>query len=261
MKNIYFLHIPKTAGTFINSTIVKELNKNNITNYASNSRNFPHIIDFKNTQYISGHFGTYPITQSSYIDFFTMLRNPLDLSVSYFNFLYNNKYDSIYSNVIGYKNKLIKYLFHDNNTKIYNNIQSRFLSNSAKNYIFYPNNKSREDIEKDISSENFMWFVDDENTSFENAVKTINSCSFIGSVENIEDFCIKLKQYFLLNLEIDINFDTNKKINSSVAVDGLNTYSTNDAIGMLSKDDIEMFVSNNKIDYMVYSYAIRHNLI
>jgi len=261
MKNIYFLHIPKTAGTFIDSAIIKGLDKKNIPHYANKSSEFPHKINFEEVRYISGHFGTYPIKNSSYLDFFTILRNPLDLSISYFNFVYNIKYDHIYSNIKGYKNRLIKYLLNDENTKIYNNIQSRFLSNSADSSIFYPNNKTREELETSSSANNFMWFVNDENTSFDNAVKVIDACSIVGSVENLESFCEKLNKYFLLNLDINIEFDINKKVNESFAIDNGIRYTTEDAINLLSTEVIEEFILNNKLDYLIYSYALRHDLI
>jgi hypothetical protein len=261
MKNIYFLHIPKTAGTFIDSAIIKGLDKENIPHYANKSSEFPHKINFEEVRYISGHFGTYPIKNSSYLDFFTILRNPLDLSISYFNFVYNIKYDHIYSNIKGYKNRLIKYLLNDENTKIYNNIQSRFLSNSADSSIFYPNNKTREELETNSDSNNPMWFVDNKNTSFDNAVKTIDACSLVGSVENLESFCEKLSKYFLFNLGVNIEFETNKKVNESFAIDNGIRYTTEDAINLLSKEVIEEFILNNKLDYLVYSYALRHDLI
>jgi hypothetical protein len=76
MKQLYFLHIPKTAGRFVKENIASELSKNNINSYTNT--HFPHDVDLTRQVYIAGHFGTYPIETIDNIDVACIVRNPID---------------------------------------------------------------------------------------------------------------------------------------------------------------------------------------
>ena len=90
MNQLYFLHIPKTAGSFINYSISEELNKHNILNYSHEVlSNFPHNIDFDNTSFLGGHFAASPLAFNPNFYVACILRDPLERSISYFNFVYH----------------------------------------------------------------------------------------------------------------------------------------------------------------------------
>ncbi len=59
MKQLYFLHIPKTAGRFVKENIRTTLYANDINSYTNT--HYPHNVNLNDQSYIAGHFGTYPI--------------------------------------------------------------------------------------------------------------------------------------------------------------------------------------------------------
>ena len=106
MKQLYFLHIPKTAGQFITESIRISLEKNGIENFSLYNGSFISEEKLKNSVYIGSHFGTYPMDIIDGIDTVTILRDPVERSISQFNFLYDERYKELYKNIDGYLNRL-----------------------------------------------------------------------------------------------------------------------------------------------------------
>ena len=147
MKQLYFLHIPKTAGQFITESIRESLEKAGIENYFIYNGSFVSQERLKNSIYIGSHFGTYPMDIIDSIDTFTILRDPVERAISQFNFLYETRYKELYKNLDGYLSRLRFYLFEDKNMLGLRNYQARFLCNPANPRRF----ESEEEFEKMIA--------------------------------------------------------------------------------------------------------------
>jgi hypothetical protein len=260
LNQLYFLHIPKTAGSFINYSISKELNKNNILNYSHQvDSNFPHSIDFDNISFLGAHFAASPLVFNPNFYVACILRDPLERSISYFNFTYHI-YRKKYKDKNTYKERLIEYLFNDPDTRILDNVQSKFICNQVEPDIFNPKN-SRESIERNYFGSQFCWFLQDIGIKESFVKKQIDSFDIVGTVENIGQFCDKLHDWFYDNYKISINFDIDNKVNKTEypVEDGI-VYNTRAAIECLTPAEIASFKINNFIDYNIYDY-VRSNEI
>lgn len=84
----YHLHIPRTSGVFIRDEIIKKSDENN---FLGHTEKIPKsFIGFKN---VSGHFATTPIKDMD--NNFSVIRNPIDLTISYINYMRDCFYESI----------------------------------------------------------------------------------------------------------------------------------------------------------------------
>ena len=258
MKQLYFLHIPKTAGKFVGACVKKALENTDKRFYIST--HYPNDFDISNKSYISGHFGTYPIDKVPSIDVACILRNPIDARISYFNFIYKDQLINRpeYLAIDSYLDKLKFYLFEDKNYLMHNNYQARFICNSADARSF--NAKGfYEEYGKDLIASTgfdkgkaFTWFVNNENTSLEYAIKQIDSFKIVHTTERLDWFMAKLNNWFNKNHEISIEYDLSILVNdSSTVVDGI-SYTTNVLKSMLSEEDKDRVLKLNDIDYSLY---------
>lgn len=260
MKQLYFLHIPKTAGRFVKENIASCLSENNISNYTNTY--FPHSVDLNKQAYIAGHFGTYPIETLENIDVACIVRNPIDARISYFNYRYDFFVDKKeYVEIDSYVDKLRYYLFSDPDAKIHENYQARYICNPADARIFNSQQflaKDKIDLEKEGKFNNgklSTWFVENEKTSLEFAKQQIDSFDIIGTVDEIDLFMLKKRKWFRDNYQVDIKWDTMDKINSSlVNYKGIG-YTTGMLKDLLSKEEKELVLKNNHIDYEIYKYV------
>jgi hypothetical protein len=263
MKQLYFLHIPKTGGNFLNNAICPELDKINLSHYTTSST-FPHTVDFSKQIYIAGHWGTYPIKLLPNIDTACLIRNPIDARISYFNFIYPfmiaPKQDSEYNKYSKYIDKFKYYVFEDKKFELHNNFQSRFICNSANDIIFDQEKflKSGEALISQTKIQEgyaFGWFIENNNTSYDNCLKEINNFKFIDCFDNIAGFSDKIKKWFLENYNINIYFNIAKKENVS-SVEYNNVVYTSEKIkDMLTDNDLSMIKYNNSLDQKVYEYV------
>jgi hypothetical protein len=258
-KQLYFLHIPKTAGSFVSKNI-KDSISNNLLCYVSNK--YPNNKEFlKSKIYISAHAGRYPIDYLDSPDVATLIRDPISARASYFNFIYPRfmfnrpEYQSIKSN----REKFLYYLFEDKNFLVHNNYQSRFICNSPDPRSWDPEafyTKHRiEMMNKFYEGAGFDWFIGNENTSVDNAIKNINSFQIVNTVDNIEIFCGKIKDWFLLNHNIKINFDLNTKINVGPSELNEEKVSSNYFINLLTQGEKDRVLELNSIDLDVYNFV------
>lgn len=266
LKQLYFLHIPKTAGRYISENIKESLDKHNISHHITN--HFPNNNNFVNKSYISMHAGTYPIEKISDLDVATIVRNPIDARVSYFNFIYNKALYSRedYMSISSPLEKLRYYLFEDSNFKSHNNYQSRFICNPADERSFKPLEFHRDHYEEMMypflrKGEGFTWFVNNDNTTLENTISKINSFKIVSTLENIDLFKDNVSLWFKENYDAEIKF-SNNKINNSVTNFGDGRYlGSQDLIDMLSDQDKEDIINNNSIDYAVYKYINERTIL
>jgi uncharacterized protein YneR len=259
MKQLYFLHIPKTAGKFLSASIEKSIPENKKTLYIST--HFPNNKEFlKDKIYISAHAGMYIPETIENIDVATIVRNPINARASYFNFIYHMYLDKRkeYLDLNTMREKFLYYLFEDNNFLSHNNYQSRFLCNSSnpkswdrKEYF----KSSNELLKKYYDGQGFDWFVGDEKTSLDLAISNISKFKIKNTVDRMDLFLKNISEWFLDNHNLAIKFNKDDKINESVSTFKGDSYSSKDLIEMLSKDDIEKILKLNSIDYAVYNFV------
>ena len=209
------------------------------------------------------HAGTYPIDIVKDIDVATIVRNPVEARLSYFNFIYTRalsmreEYKSIESPI----EKLRYYLFEDPNFKMHNNYQSRFICNSADARSFSPLDFYKNHYETMMipflkKGKAFDWFIDDTKTSKENALSAIKEFKIVNSLDRIDLFESNINNWFQANYKIDIDFDKNNIVNSGVFdYENKKSVTTGYLVSLLSQLDIDLILKNNEIDYFIYNYV------
>ncbi len=261
MKQLYFLHIPKTAGKYISENVKKALDENNISYYIST--HYPNNNNFTTKAYTSMHAGTYPVDLIGDIDVATVVRHPVEARLSYFNFIYNRALFSRkeYIDRESTLEKLRYYLFEDPNFILHNNYQSRFLCNPADERSFDPFHFYKNHYEELMGpflkkGEAFTWFVGNENTTKENALNAVNKFAIVNSLDRIDLFENNISKWFNQNYGIKIVFDKENIINAGVFDYGDEKNITTKYLkSLLSEDDIQMILKNNDIDYFIYNYV------
>lgn len=259
MKQLYFLHIPKTAGKFISNGILNSIPEHSGSLYIST--HFPNNKEFLlDKVYISAHAGTYIPETIADVDVATIVRHPVDARASYFNFIYHMYLDARkeYMDLNTMKEKFFYYLFEDKNFLSHNNYQSRFLCNPSdsrswdrKQYF----KESNDILKKYQTGLAFDWFVGNEKTSLELAMQNLSKFKIKNTVDRIDLFLKDISDWFLDNHGLVINFNDNDRINESLSTHNEKSYSSKDLIEMLSKKDIEKILDLNSIDYSVYNFV------
>jgi hypothetical protein len=258
MKQLYFLHIPKTAGQFLTESIRNSLDKNDFKNYFVYNGDFVSDEKLKDSIFIGSHFGTYPMDIIDKIDTLTILRDPVERSVSQFNFLYEQRYKDLYKDIDGYLNRLKFYLFEDENMFGLRNYQARFLCNPANPKRF----KSQEEFNKlieelsvpfDLGFPN-TWLVDNELTDLNFAKSQLEKISIVGTSDNLEPVFKKIDKWFLDNYNLKIEY-LKEGINTSSINENGKIYTTQDCLKMLTEEELEKLKKINSIDQELYEYA------
>ena len=98
----------------------------------------------------------------------------------------------------------------------------------------------------------FTWFVNNDNTSIENATLMINSFDIVNTVESMDMHYKSISKWFFVNHNIDIKLNPNKIINSSNTLFKGSIYTTKKLVDMLTDKEKEKILENNYIDYHVY---------
>ena len=261
LKQLYFLHIPKTAGKFVGKCVSESLKETSLKFYISTR--YPDEFNVFDKAYLSGHYGTYPIEKNPSMDVACIVRNPVDARVSYFNFIYKDQLIGRpeYDRIDSYLDKLKYYLFEDQNYFAHNNYQARFICNPADEKSF--NLKGfYEDYGFDMMNEMgfhkgkaFTWSVEDKNTSLEKSIYSINSFKIVNTADRLDLFMERMNRWFLENYNQEIKYDLNEMVNTSKTLHNETSYKTKDLIEMLSFEDKELIIKNNYIDYAIYSYV------
>jgi len=256
-KKLYFLHIPKTAGKFISANIKNSLEKNNIPFYIST--HYPNNSEFlKSKVYISAHAGTYPINLIDEIDVATIVRDPVSARASYFNFIYPFylKEREEYSKLNTIREKFLYYLFEDENFLIHNNYQSRFICNPADERSWNLKKFYEVDgvnlMKKYYEGKGFDWFVSDENTSLELAVKNISNFKIKNTMDNIDLFVKNIQNWFMENYKIEVPFKMDTKINVGLTEYNNSKKNSSEVMSLLNNKEVDKLIELNSIDYQIY---------
>jgi hypothetical protein len=267
LKQLYFLHIPKTAGKFVGKCVRDSLSNTDLKIYIST--HYPNEFNVFDKAYVSGHFGTYPIEKNPSMDVACLLRNPIDARVSYFNFIYKDQMVGRpeYDNLNSYLDKLKYYLFNDSNYELHNNYQARFICNPANEKSFNLKgfhedygNQMMKDIGLD-KGKAFTWFVGNDKTSLDLAMNNIMSFKIVNTAERLDLFMSRIDKWFIKNYDQQIHYNLFDRVNTSSTKYDEVVYKTNDLIDMLTTDEKNLILSNNHIDYSLYLYIKEKELM
>ena len=227
--SIYHLHIPRTAGIYLSQNVVPYLISNRVEHFASNRT----VIDpekIKNSKFVSGHFGLMPLEYMQDPEVFTVLRNPVERFISYFNYttgLIRTRSEA--------HQKLDNWLYGEQSL-VQSNMQSKFLTG----YMNYE--KFNQGVNQFQNAVYNSWFI--ENYSLDKDTIKANIDKF--NVFTMEDYDLFL-ELFNDKLEKDFGFRTFRhkdKSNSSTDI-GIK----------FSKSQINKIEELNSIDMEMYEYV------
>lgn len=224
---IYHLHIPRTSGIYVKNFVVPQLNARSIKHFASNRTDID--TDFiKDCKYVSGHFGVMPISLIPDISVFTVLRDPVERFISYFNYTtgVNMPEDKLME-------KLNAWLYGND---IQHNMQSKFLTGAMNVSKFNSGHRL-----KNASVDN-GWWIEDFSLDINNIKRSLDNM-YAYTMENYDSF----KEDFNLALDNEFGFkifQNNYKVNSTIK----NSLP-------LTPDIINRIREINSIDQEVYDYV------
>ena len=234
---LYFLHIPKTSGSALmasisnNPEIVKNCifpdntllpeNKEQILKFFKSKK-------FDNYSFIKGHFACTPYIYSDNIQSFSLIRDPLERSISYFKY-------HVPASAIVYPESFYFYLNQNPN------IQSANLTGCLK-------------WEK-INRKEYRCYLDTPEISFNELLINIKQ-------KNITLSTVKNRKFLLKEIEQSFSLILNKKIflDPDCVTNGYriqyNPYTMD--LSCLTQNVKEDFKLLNNLDYQLYNYVKDH---
>ena len=228
MSSIYYLHIPRTSGTYIKNNVIPHLKSNGVKHFASN-RTKIEIENIKESQFVCGHFGLMPLDYMKNPEVFTIIRNPVERFISYFRHTTKSK-----SKGIEAEEKLEKWLYGDQ-SEIQSNAQSKFLTGKINIEKFNICQGQQDAVFN-------QWFIEGYSLDLKDIISNVDKFK-IYTLEEIDLFKLDMNK----SLKNSFNFSTFKhsdKANSSYDV-GIN----------FTKSHIERIKDLNRIDLEVYEYV------
>ena len=227
--SIYHLHIPRTAGIYVNNNVLPYLISNGIPHFASN-RSFIDTDKIKEAKYVGGHFGTMPIELMDNPDVFAVVRDPVERFISYF------KYTTglIRTKSQAYQ-KLDNWLYGDQ-LEMQSNLQSKFLTGKMDIHKFNPG------VTEFQKAVNNGWFIEDYSLDIQNIKNAVDQY-YIYTIDNYNLFKEDLNKALKANFGFT-TFKHKDKANES------------DDIGIqFTKSQIERVKELNSIDMEMYDYV------
>jgi hypothetical protein len=237
---IFFMHIPKTAGSSLNKMLASNFIKRNTQLHIETDRknNYKNV-DLTNLKMVSGHIHLYDIIKNFNLNNFlriTVLRNPYEQLISHINWLRfvgskpNGKFFKAHSEPIREVALKTKEINFTNTTEVerfitqmppignrlFNNCQTRFLLNKKKPTI--------------------------DKGSAQEAIKTLHYFDLIGTVENLDTFMEKIQE--------KMYWEKDKKIIKSNALN--NKYKLDKNSGKLKNILKPLFQE----DQIIYDYVL-----
>lgn len=226
-KAIYHLHIPRTSGIFIKNVLLDYSQKTNKTVLSGHNIEI-NINDFKNKDYIIGHYGLTPVPHS--LKTFAILRDPVERSFSYMKYIWKWFYnDKKIEDVFNF------FLTDTKFKELLSNQQSKFLTQTT-NLDEY--NKNIYDMNKHVLS---GWSLINKEITKDSVLESIKKNNI--EILFFEDNDLYKKVFNIFELDNVSDLDFSKKINESPIID-LEFY----------KECYNEIYSLNNIDIEVYNF-------
>jgi len=237
-KILYFMHIPKTAGTSINNIVKSNFKNDKIYPFPTYHKIFTNSkLDYDSYELISGHF-TMSFIQNikSAVDTITVFRNPISRVISAYNHIMREpeaNFEFNYFKKCNIKQALQTYPW------LFSNQQTKHLG-WTKNILKIPRSK----ITIPFSIENWKLFYQNINMDeiYENACSNLEKLFLFGFTDRIEEFINTLSNKMNWSLPLEIP-NKNKSKDTQIT--------END----LSKNIIEMIEKLNEYDIKLYTHA------
>ena len=256
MSQIYFNHIPRTGGTYINFCLheagIKNIQNNNEPikilqpgRIGKESGITPD--DIMNSNFIIGHFATLPNLIIPNLKTVSILRDPVKRVVSEFSMFYylqtelNKKHDDLFFQKFeNNKIEMFKYWYREKNNQ---NIQS----NNLLNPIFY-GVYVNDGTSLGICEESLWNKPHTKDVNFNDIKNAINNLSVVGVNEKINNF---INDFFtLINKEFNANI-----VNPEIQDIFNSTKISKEIYDSLDKDIINDIININNIDFQAWEYA------
>lgn len=164
-KKIFFLHIPRTAGTTVNTILQNNFSRNEILRVYTKDEYAAHRYvteeHLKNIKIITGHLlletTNPPMIYNRMVNVITLLREPVSRLISEYNFLKTWKNNNIYSLLNGKNISFKEYIQSKEDILFYRgkNFMTRCISNMNFENNLYPENALSQ-AKKNIES-NFIF--------------------------------------------------------------------------------------------------------
>lgn len=239
--SIYFLHIPRTSGVYVNHNVLPYLISKNIEHFVSN-RSHIDIQKIQNSQFVSGHFGRMPIEYMDNPTVYSIVRNPIERYISYFKYT---------TGVIRSKSEIYKKLdswLYGEKSEINANMQSKFLTGkiNINNFNLDLNVKNNQNDNYRYLAVNNGWYIENYNLNFSEIKKNIENIN-IYTLNNNNNF----KKKFNDELNKQFGFQTfklNNKDNSSFNIGIDFTKKQLNKIEELNQVDMELYEYVQKIE-------------
>lgn len=191
---LYFLHIQKTAGTTLTSIIDEHFDDESICpDHLWQYLLFTLPRDFSKYRLIRGHFGygIHRILPKKPV-YITMLRNPIELSLSLYEFICLTAENDPYIKKVHWdKESAFLEILNDSEKQItFENTQTRFLSKDL------PSSFSNQEINEQNKSISSIFSSSVNSSDLETAKQHILQFPFFGLAERFEDSIFLLSYTF-----------------------------------------------------------------
>jgi hypothetical protein len=194
-KKLYFLHIPKTAGTSVSSMLAEVALK------ADLQFRGPFLLDhlgknpdWQESDILSGHLGQLPIKYN--FEYFTIIRDPIERLYSYFSHVKRDVRHYFYD-LVSRENMSFESWLLDSRTRNLNyNMQARYLSSMPRfglqSGIQLVRKSNREEWSVQKKYENGSC----SKVSLEKAIRTLTNAIWVGTPQNLGDLQSYLSQLY-----------------------------------------------------------------
>ena len=196
-KKLYFLHIPKTAGTSVSRALFQIAEENELRMVGSIL--LDHLADkpdWKESNVLAGHLGLLPLQYK--FDYFTVLRDPLERLYSYFSHV-KREPDHYFNRIVAGENlDFLDYLLDQRFYNLNFNMQTRYLSTMPR----------LADLEgSDVLTQMAYEFENSSisDISLKQALRTLEKALWVGDINNLSQLGLCLKKKFQIP-KIDFPF-------------------------------------------------------
>jgi hypothetical protein len=222
---IYYLHIPRTSGVFIRDKVLLHSEKNQKSFLSTHKINIK-LEDFKNKDYISGHYGLTPIPYVS--STFTILRDPVERTFSYMKYIWEHLY-----NYTSMDEAFMFFLTNKKFKQILSNQQSSFLTSEIDIDEY---NRNTNNILNHVRSN---WYLITKNIDKDSVIESVSKNNI--QVLFFEDPELYKKVFDFYKIDNADYINSNKKINESKKVDTEFYKKYYDQVFEMNKIDIEVY--------------------